>query len=134
MTIATDHSFRTCAKSSENLNFLLPDTHTYVCMSGGKKCKFSEDFAYVLIQWSLSKDAFKNFYKSVFFYYSDLQAAISSIPSEIRASCISRCFPLPCSKLPQRWLFPLLRPPASPDVFKDWFSMIFSSANLNHLS
>ena len=50
MTIATDHSFSTYAKSSENLNFLPPDTHTYVCMSGGKKFKFSEDFAYVLIE------------------------------------------------------------------------------------
>ena len=33
-----DHSFSTYAKFSEKLHFLPPDTHTCVCVSGGKKC------------------------------------------------------------------------------------------------
>ena len=41
-----DHSFSTYAKFSEK-------TH-YVCVSGGKKCKFFGNFAYVLNEWSLS--------------------------------------------------------------------------------
>ena len=32
-----DHSFSTCAKYSENLTFLPLDTHSHVCVSGGKK-------------------------------------------------------------------------------------------------
>ena len=35
----------------ENWYFVPPDTHTYVCVSGDKKCCFSEDFAYVLNEW-----------------------------------------------------------------------------------
>ena len=37
-----DHSFSTFSFSTQNfpknLNFLPPDMHTYVCVSGGKKC------------------------------------------------------------------------------------------------
>ena len=33
-----NHSFSTYAKFSENWNFLHTDTHTDVCVSGGKKC------------------------------------------------------------------------------------------------
>ena len=47
-TSSRDHSFRTYAKVSEKSTFLAPDTHTYVCVSGGKKCYFSENFVYVL--------------------------------------------------------------------------------------
>ena len=32
------HPFSTYAKISEKLTFVTPDTHTYVCISGGKKC------------------------------------------------------------------------------------------------
>ena len=32
------HPFSTHAKFSEKLIFLNPDTHAYVCVSGGKKC------------------------------------------------------------------------------------------------
>ena len=32
------HSFNTYTKFSEKLAFLPPDTHTYVCVSRGKKC------------------------------------------------------------------------------------------------
>ena len=32
-----DHSFST-QNFPKNLNFLPPDIHTYVCVSGGKKC------------------------------------------------------------------------------------------------
>ena len=32
-----DHSFSKYAKFSEKLTFLTPDTHIYVCISGGKK-------------------------------------------------------------------------------------------------
>ena len=32
------HSFRTYAKFSKKLIFLTPDTRTYVCVSGVKKC------------------------------------------------------------------------------------------------
>ena len=32
------HPLSTYAKFSEKLTFLTPDTHTYVCVSGGKKC------------------------------------------------------------------------------------------------
>ena len=38
-----DHSFSTYAKFSEKL-FLPPDSHTYVFVSGGKKCKFFGKF------------------------------------------------------------------------------------------
>ena len=37
-----DHIFSTYAKFSEKL------TSTYVCVSRGKKCQFSENFAYTL--------------------------------------------------------------------------------------
>ena len=33
-----DHSFSTYAEFSKKLTFLTPDTHTYVCVSEGKKC------------------------------------------------------------------------------------------------
>ena len=32
------------AKISEKQTFLTPDTHTYVCVSGGKKCLFFGNF------------------------------------------------------------------------------------------
>ena len=32
------------AKISEKQTFLTPDTHTYVCVSGGKKCLFLGNF------------------------------------------------------------------------------------------
>ena len=48
-----DHSFSTYAKFSEKLTFLSPDSHTYVCGSGGKNVSFSENFAYVLNKWFL---------------------------------------------------------------------------------
>ena len=33
-----DDLFSTYAKFSKKLTFLTPDTHTYVCVLGGKKC------------------------------------------------------------------------------------------------
>ena len=37
--ISKDYSFSTYENVSEKLTFLTPpDTHTYVCVSGGKKC------------------------------------------------------------------------------------------------
>ena len=34
-------------------NYVLPpDTHTYVCVAGGKKCLFLVNFVYVLNKWS----------------------------------------------------------------------------------
>ena len=33
-----DHPLSTYTKFSEKLIFLIPDTHTYLCVSGGKKC------------------------------------------------------------------------------------------------
>ena len=36
-------------------HFLPPNTHTYVCVSGGNICSFSENFAYIQIDWSLKK-------------------------------------------------------------------------------
>ena len=36
--LVRDHPFSVCAKFSEKLTGLTPDTHTYVCVSGGKKC------------------------------------------------------------------------------------------------
>ena len=40
---------------TQNYNFLSPDTHTYVCVSGDKKCYFLGNFAYVLNIWSLTE-------------------------------------------------------------------------------
>ena len=44
-----DHTLSTYAKFPEKLTFF-----TYVCVSRGKKCYFSENFAYVLNEWSHS--------------------------------------------------------------------------------
>lgn len=47
------HSFCTSAKFSQSLTFLTPWYVTYVCVSGGQNnFRFSEDFAYVLHEWS----------------------------------------------------------------------------------
>ena len=35
---------RSMPKFPENKHFLPPDTHTYVCVSGGKKCLFCGNF------------------------------------------------------------------------------------------
>ena len=43
-----DHPFKNERIFSEKLTFLLPDTHRYVCVSGGRKVNFSENCAYVL--------------------------------------------------------------------------------------
>ena len=47
-TLPWDHSFSGYAKFSEKLTFLPPETHMYLCVSGGKKVSFSENFTYVL--------------------------------------------------------------------------------------
>ena len=49
-----NHPFKTFAKFSEKLTFSPPDTNTYVCVSGGKKCWF---FGKVLIctKWIISE-------------------------------------------------------------------------------
>ena len=39
-----DHSFNTYLKISEKLTLLPPDTHTFVFVSGGKKCEFFGKF------------------------------------------------------------------------------------------
>ena len=36
--VARGHPFSTYVRVSIKLTFLPPDTHTYVCVSGGKKC------------------------------------------------------------------------------------------------
>ena len=41
------HKLRT-QNFPKNLHFLHPDTHTYVCVSGGRNLKLSGKFAYVL--------------------------------------------------------------------------------------
>ena len=38
--VIRNHPSSTYAKFSEKLKFLPPDTHTFVCGSGGKKCLF----------------------------------------------------------------------------------------------
>ena len=48
-----DHLFTTYANSPKSCHFLTPDTRTYVCLSGDKKCLFFGNFAYVLNKWSL---------------------------------------------------------------------------------
>ena len=48
-----DHSFSTYAKYSEKLIFLTLDTHTYVCVSRGKKCYFFGRFC-VRTKWMIS--------------------------------------------------------------------------------
>ena len=40
--------------SPKNFYFLPLDTHTYVCVSGGWKCRFFGHFAYVLNEWSFT--------------------------------------------------------------------------------
>ena len=47
---------------SKNWHFLPPDTHTYMCVSGGKNCQFSVNVAYVLNQWFLGWKWFRNYY------------------------------------------------------------------------
>ena len=42
---------------SKNLHFLLPDTRTYVHISGGKSVSFTKNFAYVLNEWSFSTES-----------------------------------------------------------------------------
>ena len=44
MIVLRDHSFTTYSKFSEKLTFLSADTHTYACVSGGKKCYFFGEF------------------------------------------------------------------------------------------
>ena len=46
--IVKKESFSTFAKFSEKLTFLIPYTHTYVCVSGVRNISFSENFANVL--------------------------------------------------------------------------------------
>ena len=50
----TDHSFSKCKTFSKNQQFLHPDKHMYVCLSGDKKCLFFRKF-YVLTEQSLTK-------------------------------------------------------------------------------
>ena len=38
------HLFSRYAKFPKNWHFLSPDTHTYECVSGGKKCQFFGKF------------------------------------------------------------------------------------------
>ena len=52
-----DHSFSTYENFPKNELFLLPDTHTHVCVWGGKKCSFFGKFC-VLIKWMIPKEAF----------------------------------------------------------------------------
>ena len=53
---ARDHSFSTTQDFLKKQHFLHPGMHTYVCVSGGKKCYFFLGyFAYVLNGWSPRK-------------------------------------------------------------------------------
>ena len=47
--------------------FLHPDTHTYVCISGGKKCRFSRNLARFISPFLI----FFSFYDSPFCYIAD---------------------------------------------------------------
>ena len=51
--VVRDYSFSTYARFSKKLPFPTPDTHRYLCVSGGKKCSFFEKFACVLNERSL---------------------------------------------------------------------------------
>ena len=53
----------------KNQHFLPPDTHTYVCVSGGKYVSFSGDFANVLN--GLPLKMFKNAIKILKIYFND---------------------------------------------------------------
>ena len=44
MRYIRNHLFNIWAKISKKLTFLPPDTHIYVCISGGKKCEFFVKF------------------------------------------------------------------------------------------
>ena len=57
----------------QNAHFLLPDTHTYVCVSEGKKCSFSEKFSVLcflvtsILKFTLSC-YYRRLHASVLFY------------------------------------------------------------------
>ena len=47
-------------------HFLPPDTHTYVCVSGGKKCSFFEKFAVLcLLETSVLRFALLSYYRGI---------------------------------------------------------------------
>ena len=55
------------SKFSKNQHFLLPDTHMYVCVSGGKKCSFLEHLVWFVFMkhpfrdssfWLIADDLF----------------------------------------------------------------------------
>ena len=57
----------------QNEHFLLPDTHTYLCVSEGKKCSFFEKFGVLcFLVTSILKFALSSYYRrlhaSVLFY------------------------------------------------------------------
>ena len=39
----------------KNLHFWNPDTHTYICVSGGSNVSFSRSVAYLLNEWYLTR-------------------------------------------------------------------------------
>ena len=41
------------SKFPKNEHFLLPDTHTYVCVPGGKKCSFFRKIWRALFSWNI---------------------------------------------------------------------------------
>ena len=48
------HSFSMHAKFSKKLTFLTPDTHTYVCIPGGKKCQLFGKFC-LRTEWMIPR-------------------------------------------------------------------------------
>lgn len=55
-----DHLFRTCTNVSEKLTFLTP-----LCVSEGKKCKFSENCVYVINEYQTGDVTFDVRYSEI---------------------------------------------------------------------
>ena len=54
----------------KNEHFLLPDTHTYVCVSGGKKCSFFGKFGVLcFFEIPLLRFALLSYYQRIFLQF-----------------------------------------------------------------